>query len=105
VIDGDTIICQCDLGWCVQIQTAVRVDGINAPEKNTSEGKAAKAFAETLLHQGDSVTIVSKKLLGQTEKFGRVLADIIFKEDIDFAQEMIKSGHAKLWDGQGQKPI
>lgn len=105
VVDGDTVIVVADLGWRVKIETAVRVDGINAPEKNTDDGRRAKNFAEALLPVGESVTLRSKRLLGQFEKYGRVLADIEFPiSGKGFAGAMLEAGHAKAWGGSGARP-
>lgn len=109
VIDGDTVIVRADLGWRVEIETAVRIDGINAPEHGTPEGDAATAFlAETLLADGRGA-MVSKRMLGAFEKYGRVLADLTFPDAkgamVDVAQTMLASGHAKPWHGRGPKPV
>lgn len=106
VIDGDTVIVTADLGWRVQIQTAVRIDGINAPELATAGGQLAKSFAEKILKPGDPVTINSKQLLGSFEKYGRVLADLTYGKGglLSFAQTMLDAHQAKPWDGTGQKP-
>lgn len=105
VHDGDTVRVTADLGWWVQIVTLVRVVGINAPELSTPAGKAARTFALTLVKPGDRVTLVSKKLLGSTEKYGRVLADLTLADGTDFAAAMIAAGHALPWDGAGAKPV
>lgn len=105
VVDGDTVIVVADLGWRVKIETAVRVDGINAPEKGTDAGHRARDFASTLLPVGKQVIVKSKRLLGQFEKYGRVLADIDFPDQpLSFAEQMIVSEHAKPWDGSGARP-
>lgn len=104
VVDGDTVIVVADLGWRVKIETAVRVDGINAPEKNTDAGHRAKDFASALLPIGKVVTVRSKRLLGQFEKYGRVLADLDLFDGAgwdSFASQMVAAGHAKVWDGRG----
>jgi endonuclease YncB( thermonuclease family) len=133
VIDGDTVRVSLDLGphcgrrvkalelgWHVRIdrdghirmESLVRIDGINAPEHGTPAGDAATAYAKTLLQPGDQVQVVSKKLLGSTEKYGRTLADLSFRPRIeqrpvlgDFATAMIAAGHAKPWDGTGTRPL
>ena len=60
--DGDTITFDIDLGfgirlpgqsWAGKTMLACRVYGINAPELSTAEGKAALAYARTLLAPGD----------------------------------------------------
>ena len=104
VHDGDTMRVRADLGWHVQIESLVRIDGLNADELSTAKGKEAHAFALTLVKPGDSVTLVSKKLLGSLEKYGRVLADIVLADGRDFAQLMIAAGEAVAWDGTGARP-
>lgn len=101
VIDGDTVIVVADLGWRVKIETAVRVDGMDAPEKSTEPGRAAAEFARGLLPVGKQITVRSKRLLGQ-----RVLADLEARDTpwLDFATTMIAAGHAKPWDGSGARP-
>jgi endonuclease YncB( thermonuclease family) len=103
VVDGDTVIVVADLGWRVKIETAVRVDGINAPEKNTDAGRAARDYAMFLLPAGMAVTITSKRLLGAFEKYGRVLAGLVRRDGFDFAAAMIAEGHAKPWGGTGPR--
>jgi endonuclease YncB( thermonuclease family) len=104
VHDGDTMRVRADLGWWVQIETLVRIDGINADELSTAKGKDARTFALTLVKPGDSVTLVSKKLLGSLEKYGRVLADVALADGRDFAQAVLAAGQAAPWDGSGKKP-
>ena len=105
VMDGDTVVVRADLGWRVQLETSVRIDGINAPESNTPEGQESKKFAQALLQKRDKVTIVSKRLLGATEKYGRTLADLTYGyPPVSFAEAMVKAGHAKPWDGLGEPP-
>ena len=95
VIDGDTIVMRLDLGWRVaREQEPVRIYGINSPELNTDEGKVAKAFAESLLPYGMAVTVVSLKLLGQMDKYGRTLAALTLPDGSDFGTRMIQGGYA-----------
>jgi endonuclease YncB( thermonuclease family) len=111
VHDGDTVVCDIDLGYHVSVRWAVRVDGLAAPELKTEAGKLARDYAEQLLPAGAPVTVVSKKLLGSFEKYGRVLADLAFAPPNaprtvqgSFAIAMIAAGHAEAWDGRGKQP-
>lgn len=104
VHDGDTVIVKIDLGWHVQIVSAVRIDGLACPELSTDAGKAARTYALNLLPTGAKVTVVSKKLLGTTEKYGRCLADLTFGDTVSFAQAMIAAGQGVAWDGTGKQP-
>lgn len=89
ITDGDTAHLLLDLGWSISLQARCRVAAINAPELSTPEGKAAKAYAETLLPLGTVVTFVSKRL----DNYGRPLGHILW-DGRDFGQAMIAAGHA-----------
>jgi endonuclease YncB( thermonuclease family) len=105
VHDGDSLRVRADLGWHVQIDTMIRVDKINAAELSTQAGKVAHTFALTLVKPGDQVTVVSKKLLGSFDKYGRVLADVTLMDGRDFATLMLVANQAAAWDGTGTKPV
>lgn len=102
VVDGDTVDILIDLGFHVTIHQRVRVNGINAPEKNTDPGKAAVAAATALLPSGTVVTVNTYK--DRQEKFGRFLAAIRLPDGRDYATTLIEQGHAVPWDGKGQRP-
>lgn len=78
-IDGDTVRCTVDLGLGIVIQDAIlRVQGIDAPETNRLEqraaGEVAKAFTAAWLEGLDepsSIWVQSK------DKYGRLLGDVI----------------------------
>jgi endonuclease YncB( thermonuclease family) len=107
--DGDTMVVRADLGWHVQLETAVRVDGINAPELPTPEGVAARDYLINLLLPDGKGVLVSKAMLGTFEKYGRVLADVALPDRtgkmVDVAQAMLDAGHAVVWHGRGPKPV
>lgn len=92
--DGDTLTAKLDLGWHISLTTSIRLLGINAPELNTPEGKAALAYLRTLLAPGDPVTVVSARLLGTTEKYGRVLAAVQTAGGQDVSTALLTTGHA-----------
>jgi micrococcal nuclease len=101
VHDGDTVNVTLDIGFDLTIHTRVRVFGINTPELSSDAGKAAREFAKSLLQPGDKVSVVSKGW----DKFGGRIDGIITKEGLDFAKQLLAAGHAKPWDGKGQKPV
>ena len=93
VHDGDTVVCHVLIhpnegGELHAI--SVRVEGINSPEMNTAEGKAAKVYAETLLTPGMQVTLTARK----RDKYGRFLARITLPNGDDYSTRMIAAGHA-----------
>lgn len=103
VHDGDTVIFDIDLGFSVGIfgqsfagktQLACRVYGINAPELSTTAGKAALAYAQTLLPVGTIVQVTSHLW----DKYGgRFDGTITLPDGRDYATLMIQSGNAVLY--------
>lgn len=114
VTDGDTLVLSVDLGirWLMGMRaeatrTKVRLSGCNSPEKNSPEGKAAKAWTtrwvegKTLLLKVD----VNKQEEPSTEKYGRVFGDVITQDGRSLVQELVEAGHAQPWDGTGRRPV
>lgn len=99
VVDGDTILARCDLGWHVSLTTYVRIYGINAPEVDTDAGKAARDFVKEQLPVGTPITVVSHKLLGATEKYGRALASVTLPSGRDLATVMLETECAVPYEG------
>lgn len=95
VIDGDTIRLDLDLGLRIWRTDNCRIAGINTPEMNTAAGKAAKAYAETLLTPGLYVMFESLQL----DKYGRPLGAITGLMLGDFARAMLAAGHAVPYAG------
>jgi endonuclease YncB( thermonuclease family) len=93
--DGDTLTAELDLGWHISLTSSIRLLGINAPELNTPAGKDALAYLRTLLAPGDPVTVVSARLLGATEKYGRVLAAVQTPSGQDVSTALLAAGHAQ----------
>lgn len=94
VIDGDTIICDIDLGFYMTARMPVRLAHINAPEHNAVGGSEATAHLKTILGDG--------KLLLKTfkphDKYGRYLAEV-FCDGNNINQIMIADGHAVAYEG------
>lgn len=82
VHDGDTLTVDIDLGFKTWARGMVlRLDGINAPELPTPEGKAAQLFLESIL-KGQQVIVRTRKSSGlnpadKEEKYGRWLATVL----------------------------
>ena len=103
IIDGDTISVVMDLGWGLFKKDHVRLAGINAPERNTSEGQASLQWLAQELPVGSKVTLISHSL----DKYGRALASIKLDTELgteDISEALVASGHAVRWDGHGVKP-
>lgn len=103
--DGDTCHVDLDLGFGFLLAShdldgkptlSLRVWGINAPELNTAEGKAALAFVLTLCPPGTRVTVVSHSW----DKYGgRFDGTITLPSGADVATGMLDSGHAVAFSG------
>ena len=90
VYDGDTVHLLLDLGWHITLTARCRIAEINAPEMNTPDGVEAKAYAQSLLPVGATVTFTSHCL----DKYGRPLGSITYN-GADFASKMLEAGHAQ----------
>lgn len=102
VLDADTLEADLDLGWRITYRAKIRLAGINAPEKNTTEGRAARAWVDVYLADVTAagawhpITVVSHSL----DKYGRVLADVTVQDPRrgpwDLGTELLTAGHAAL---------
>jgi endonuclease YncB( thermonuclease family) len=72
IVDGDTLRVVVDLGFDTTTRQYIRLKGIDCPEIDTAEGKAAKRFVENILEGVDCLTIKSVK----SDKYDRYLGDI-----------------------------
>lgn len=87
VIDGDTVNLTIDLGFRMTMTANCRMAGINAPEMDTEEGKAAKIALMYMLPI--ELTIISTGL----DKYGRPIVQLTDGKT-DFNQKMIDNGNA-----------
>ncbi len=95
VYDGDTCTALITLPLDVSKTEKIRILGIDAPEMPTPEGiKSKDVLSRKILNQ--KVVIVTHGDV--REKYGRLLADIIYK-DLDIATFMKDVGAAKAYDG------
>jgi len=73
-----------------------RIYGINAPELNTEEGKAAKAYAEGLCPGGTKVTVVSHSW----DKYGgRFDGELMLPDGRVFGDLMVANNQAVVYFG------
>jgi len=101
--DGDTVHLNIDLGFAQFVEAydfggrplmSCRVYGINAPELSTDAGKAARAYAQTLLRPGDIVKVLSH---GWDKFGGRFDGTITLPDGSDFATLMVAAGQAVIY--------
>lgn len=106
VVDGDTIDAEIDLGFGAFIRQRIRLFGINAPEKNTIEGEAAKERLASLFASAKKIrmwTTKTRQATDRKEKYGRYLGQFeVVTEDsiIVINSRMIDEGHAKPYFGE-----
>lgn len=76
VVDGDTLYVAADLGCDITLEMDLRLYGVNAPERNTEAGQAAKSFVQQWVSAyGPTFTLRTVK--DTREKYGRYLADLM----------------------------
>lgn len=95
VIDADTIVVDLDLGWRVfRNREHIRVAGINAPERGTTEGRASKQWASNTLPAGLRVLVESQAKPSFERTVGRVWLISTDGSLIDFAAAAVDAGMA-----------
>ena len=99
VVDGDTIVCNIDLGFDVVLsEQFIRLAGIDAPESRCRRpiekklGLLAKERLEEILKG-----TFKFKSLGKG-KFGRILG-IPYVDNVDVCSTLINEGHAVEYEG------
>lgn len=82
VIDGDTLDLRIDVGFSIKLYDRFRLNGIDAPEMDTQEGKFAKQFLIDYLSHCPLMIVRTTKQ--KEEIYGRWLADIfVLKNCVD----------------------
>jgi len=95
VIDADTLLLDVDLGFRVSAAITVRLVDVDAPERNTPEGKAASAFVTDLLV---SRGLLVRSYRGQ-QSFARWVCAVWLRTDagawLSVTQALLDAGHAR----------
>src|SRR4051812_13826238 len=95
VIDGDTYEVELDLGFSISAKMPLRLAHVDAPEKNTEAGIAAKAFVTQFFDPLPCpVWVVSYK---PHDKYGRYLAEVWVK-DTSLGLTLVEEGLAKPYE-------
>lgn len=98
VIDGDTFEVLIELGFSVTQKFHVRLDGIDAPEKSTTEGQKAKEYVRELI-EGKAVILTDSG----AEKYGRARAKIELMDGTDLTQFLISKNIGIEYHGGKKK--
>lgn len=85
VVDGDTLWVTIDAGFDIFIEQKLRLRGIDCPEMDTDEGKAAKKFVEARLKVRDTIIIKTHK--DSVDKYDRYLANVFYGEEEKFLNQ------------------
>jgi endonuclease YncB( thermonuclease family) len=98
VVDGDTVWLKIWLKPGLWLKEKLRLRGLDCPEMDTPEGKAAKKFVEGLMNEAASITITTTK----PDKWDRYLSDIFLApangEELFLNNELLRCGHARRTD-------
>lgn len=104
IIDGDSIVLSCDLGFRIYHTMNCRLAHINAPELNSSDEllrakalEAKQAVIDRLIDP--DVTIHSQKPFAG-DKFGRYLVVIINSSGVNINQTLLDLGYAVPYEGE-----
>jgi endonuclease YncB( thermonuclease family) len=109
VLDGDTFICDVQLGFYVSARMSCRLAGINTPERVEPGWAEAKAALAEILGRG-KVTVESVR----ADKYaGRFTAEVVVTgpPDADHIAQawhvngwLVEQGYAVAWAGKGPRP-
>ncbi|MBM3833735.1 MAG: hypothetical protein FJ403_10775 [Verrucomicrobia bacterium] len=98
VVDGDTLWVKIWLKPDQWLKEKLRLRGLDCPELDTPEGKAAKRFVEGLVTKAVSVTVTTTK----PDKWDRYLSDIFVArengEEVFLNNLLLEKGHARRTD-------
>jgi endonuclease YncB( thermonuclease family) len=97
VVDGDTLWVKIHLRPDWWIKEKLRLRGLDCPEMNTAEGRAAKRFVEALVTRARAVTITTTK----PDKWDRYLSDVFLESgegEMFLNNELLAQGHARRMD-------
>ena len=98
VVDGDTLAVTIALTPQHEIDKKLRLRGINCPEMDTPEGKAAKRFTQGIVDQAKSLVLTTTK----PDKYDRYLADVFGApaagEEIFLNNALLENGYALRMD-------
>jgi micrococcal nuclease len=110
VVDGDTIVVDIDLGFDVVLSNQnVRLLGVDTPESRTSDkiekvfGLASKDYAKAFIENCNKHVIIRTHKSDDSEKFGRLLAEIIDPNTKEVLNEsLVTDGYAVKYLGENK---
>jgi len=107
IIDGDTVELIIDLGFNIKIETDLRLEGIDTPEVNSSNGLEQEAAYRSEVFLGQ--LIEKEELIVRTKKndmYGRYIGTLFIKgqhELVNVNNFMLNHGLGRKYDGGKRK--
>jgi micrococcal nuclease len=100
VIDGDTLDLDIDLGMYFRVTKRVRLKGIDTPELRGKDKDRAVAARTEVTIWTDGVELLIRTELDETDKYGRLLADIwVDGLATSLSDHLVGRGLARRYDG------
>lgn len=96
ISDGDTIKILTE----DKQELRIRLNGIDCPEKKQAFGTKAKEFTSDLVF-GKNVKVISRG----TDRYGRVLGEVILEDGRSLNKELLKNGYAWWYEQYAKKEI
>ena len=113
VVDGDTIVVDIDLGFNVVLSgQSVRLLGVDTPESRTGDkvekvfGLASKEYTKDFVENCKKEVIVRTHKSDDSEKFGRILGEIINPESKEILNNsLVEEGFAVKYLGENKDNV
>lgn len=99
VVDGDTLWLEVMLDGRYWLKQKVRLRGLDCPEMDTAEGKAAKRFVEVQIARAARVVVTTTK----PDKYDRYLSDVFLEPAVAGADDVIFLNNALLENGHAAR--
>ena len=100
VVDGDTVDVSIDLGFKIEHHLRVRLNGIDAAEKQWPRGKRTKdILIASLLGRDVKVTTY------HPDKYGRYLADVFLADGSSINEQLVTAGVVKAYAGDSRSDL
>lgn len=105
VVDGDTQHAILDRGWRTTQGITTRLEGVDAPEKNTSAGQLVSKIVELWLTPICQTKYRLRWLSRELDKYGRSVGTFIDREHPaeSLSDYLIQMGLAKPYDGKAAR--
>lgn len=103
VVDGDSLRVRARIWLSQDVETVVRLDGIDAPElrgrceEEKQRAVAARAFLEEYVAAVEGAVMLRD--VSQDKYGGRVVATVVDLDGTDFGKALIEAGLARAYDG------